>query len=287
MCLLKTTCSALGLLAISILGMSNYLNAASSEILESPALIQAVEVIIPLDRFEQINLPSGNPHPPQPDPLTASECNWEITHSLFNIFSDLTALAGSGIFIATQSVVNPLLFPLSAGMAAGCQTIDFFRGYTKKLNEIKQNAKSLSSVCTMLNAVGQVASITGLCFLAGGLSPVDIGVWVLVGGGLLKLATFSTELGTLGMAQTFGDDHTFTNSIFRIGFLGVGGNVGGLILATGISVHSPEIIAIGIYTLGGTNMVGTLEILVRDIQDLDSLVKIKTQLAPAVIHPTG
>ncbi|MEO7165144.1 MAG: hypothetical protein ABI041_19660 [Bdellovibrionia bacterium] len=269
MSLFKTTYLALGLIITSALGTGHYLNAAEIEDFRSSNSIELVEVVIQIDAElpSAINSDSANDEQPSE---ASNKRGWKIVHSLFNIFADVTSLTGSAIFISTPTVANPLLFPISAGMAAGSSLIDAFRGFTLKLDEIKNHPGSVRSVCTIINTIGQAVSISGLLILANG-SPIEVGAWLAVGGGLLKFGSGSIELGVYGIDETFGDDHTITNSIFRIGLLGVGGTVGGLMLASGISIPSPELIRIGIYTLASTGLAGNLEVLVRDVQEVQSL----------------
>lgn len=282
----KTIPLALGLLATSFLGLNQSLNAADIEEINSPDSIQLTDIIIQIDEIQlspeqqatlsqlDINVipPSPGANDSQPQPVTLKDLKWKMTHSSFNVLSDLISLTSSILFLSTQFSSNPHLFPTSAAMASVHGTIDLFRGFTPQLAEIKKNPGSLRSVTAIVGGIGQTAFIVGLDLLAAGVRP-DIGAWLAVSGGLLKFGAFSALLGAFGIDKTFGDSHTVTNSIFRIAFSSVGGSVGGLILASGISANSENLITIGIYTLAITGIVGTLEGLTRDIQEVHSLGK--------------
>jgi hypothetical protein len=304
----------IGLLAILYPGISNDLSAAELENVDRAAtdvIIQMNEMEITPQQQEALNsiqnaiqdsinnLPNPSLNDVQSDaqselqndpaaeeePLTRTELKWKTLHTGFNILSDITSLAASTVFLATQVSTNPYLFNASSAVAVGSFIIEAFRGYTEKLKEFRRDSKSVPSVVAVASGVGQAASIVGLTFFATSLTSPESAAWLLVTGGFVKVTALVTEICVVGFNKAFANEHTVTNAIFRIGFLTVGGTVGGVILASGLSAESTDLVNAGIIILGGANFIGSLEILTRDIQDMQSYRKQLLENNVAPINP--
>jgi hypothetical protein len=197
--------------------------------------------------------------------------NWKVAEKSALLVSDLNTIAGCSIFIASQILSEPVLFSISAGMAATSQTVEFFRDLRERLTACATRPSDPDSIAILVDTTGQVISVAGMCLLAGEFHPAITG-WLSVAGGLIKFINSGIELARKGMEGTFGNNQNLRNGFFRIGCLGVGNVIGGLCLASGFNTEIPELISTGIYIIGFANGIGILDVLASDVESLYTLI---------------
>jgi hypothetical protein len=242
-----------------ILGLSSTLYAAD----EAPPaeLVELTEIVIH-NPVEDIAL-QANPGPIE----TLGDLDWKMTHTFFNILSDVAGLVVSTTLVATQFDDNPLLFPVGAAIASGYFTIDLFRGFEQRLAAYKEAPSKVATACYLTLSAGQVISVAGLSLLATKLPP-EVGVCILLSGVLIKFGALSTELSILGLEKTFGNDNNIRNGVFKVGCLGVGGTIATILIASGIITANPEVTSAGLYIFGISIFAGTAELMIEDIQEM-------------------
>jgi hypothetical protein len=193
--------------------------------------------------------------------------------SVFHVLSDLNSIAGGALFLYTGANRDFTYLSPAASALIASFAIEFFRNADLKIELIKKDPQSARALCTMADSFGHTLNITGLSMLVGGAN-ITASSWILTSGTLIKAAAFATMLAKFGIDGTYGNDHTVTNAIFRVAIAGVGGTIGGILFTIANTIHSPEILIIGSYTIGLASILGTSEVLVRDVQALIEIFKV-------------
>ena len=164
-------------------------------------------------------------------------------------------------------IENFSLMTLAASISSASFFNDLFRGCKQKFKLIQTEPKSLRALCTYIDTTAQWVNFTGLALIGAGVNP-EVGAWLLLVGSAAKSASLAVLLKNYGVDGTFGNTHTATNAIFRVGVLSVGGLTGCGILAAADTIDSRELLRLGTYVLGGVGVLGNAEILFRDCQAL-------------------
>lgn len=194
----------------------------------------------------------------------------EIFHKVMNVISDLCAMGAATLVPVSTTLGSSEVLQVGMGLLLGNFTIDFFRVVPNVIPAIQQDPTGTRALCFYGSSIGQIGAIAGFSSIAAGV-PIEIGAWTATGSLMLKLASLAYQMRVQGLNSPFGNSHTLENMIFRVAFLSGTGTLGGILLAVSTTTGNSELGMVGAYILGVSILIGTGDVLYRDLEALDSL----------------